>query len=529
MAIDHDQPDPRLVAELVARYEGAAARVRQRVLHPRGKSDSARQWNQARAAQVLAQVEGEVAGLKQQAAKWTGAALSRSVARGVAVADRQAAQAGIRPPSTALAGSFAVLDRGAVEVLARDTVGDLTKAADSMRRQADNALRRMAAAGVSNAEVNSILSGGVIEGQPVQAARELREALKKVHGRKVTITDKNGDPIEFDAGYYAKMVAVTKTREATSKARHARLAERGIDLVVVTGRISANFCTAYVDKVFSIAGGHRKYPPLSSLPGGGPPFHPNCSKSTAPFIEDLANPEEIAAGQPDPDTDKLLNVRNRNELQKRYQALQMRQQVQQRAATVRTDAGRRAQTTATDDPEYQSHLLKELGVETVRLGGDAQIGDMLVRGLQQVVSAGGTLPSEIVVDEFLFRDRRGHIDPHEIAKTNDSGRIAINPRWIGWHDGGARMKALGEARAFSSGHRLHVVFHEAAHVHAVATGAHHRQAIFVDLDDLAVAESVSVRATVNKDEFLAEVRAAKMAGRRFGSDVLDLYERLGGR
>lgn len=32
----------------------------------------------------------------------------------------------------------------------------------------------------------------------------------------------------------------------------------------------------------------------------------------------------------------------------------------------------------------------------------------------------------------------------------------------------------------------------------------------------------------DKDEFLAEFRAARMAGRRFDPDVLDLYERLGG-
>jgi hypothetical protein len=330
MTRDPDKPDPRLVAELVARYEASAARLRDRITDPPGKTDRARVWNQARASQVLAQVDAEIADLRGMAADWTGTALEESMQRGIAAADRQAEEAGVRDEGSPLRGSFSIVDRGAVEVLARDTVSDLVKAADSMKAHAGHVLRRMAATGVSNAEVNTILTGGVIEGRPRDTIRELRELLVKVHGKQVTITDKNGDPITFDAGYYARLVAVTKTREATSKARHARLADRGMDLVVVVGRVSDNFCTAYLDKVFSISGSHPKYPPLASLPGGGPPFHVQCSKSTAPFIEDLADPEEIEVGEPDPDTALLLNVRDTSELQRRFKSLQGRQQAEGR-------------------------------------------------------------------------------------------------------------------------------------------------------------------------------------------------------
>ncbi|MCC6679877.1 MAG: hypothetical protein IT445_03145, partial [Phycisphaeraceae bacterium] len=297
-AIDVDQPDPRLVAELVKRYEASAARLREQVLNPPGNSSRSQQWNRTRAAQILAQVDREITRLKQQATQWTGPALEQSMRKGIATADRQARQAGVVNDGSPLRGTFSIVDRGAAEVLARDTVGDLIKAADSMKKQAANVLHRMAAEGVSNADVNAILTGGIIEGKPLQAIRELREALRKVHGGKVTITDKNGDPMEFPVGYYAKLVAVTKTREATCKARHARLADRGIDLVKVIGRVSTNFCTAYLNKVFSISGTHKKYPSLDTLPGGGPPFHPQCSKSTAPFIEELADPEDLAAAAP---------------------------------------------------------------------------------------------------------------------------------------------------------------------------------------------------------------------------------------
>jgi hypothetical protein len=99
----------------------------------------------------------------------------------------------------------------------------------------------------------------------------------------------------------------------------------GLDLVRIVGRISDNFCTAWLGQVFSLSGRHPTYPALAALPGGGPPFHPNCSKSSAPFIEDLADAtdERVAAG--DPDARKLIGM-SAAEAQKAYRALQLRQQ-----------------------------------------------------------------------------------------------------------------------------------------------------------------------------------------------------------
>jgi len=330
LAGDFDKPDPRLVAELVARYEASAKRLRDRVLDPPGKTANAQAFNQARASQVLAQVDDEVARLRGIAADWTGTALDASMQRGIATADRQAERAGVREPGSALRGTFSVVDRRAAEVLARDTVTDLIKAADSMRGQAANALRRMAATGVTNAEVNAILTAGVIEGRPGNAIRELREALKLVHGKQVTIIDRNGDPITFAVGRYARMVALTKTRQATRIARHARLADKGIGLVKVVGRISDNFCTAYLDQVYSLTGDHPKYPSIDSLPNDGPPFHVQCSKSTAPFVEDLADPEDLQVGAPDPDTAKLLGSEDTSELQRKFKDLGLRSQAEAR-------------------------------------------------------------------------------------------------------------------------------------------------------------------------------------------------------
>ncbi|GAB4191741.1 MAG: hypothetical protein Kow00105_05790 [Phycisphaeraceae bacterium] len=525
---DYDRPDPRLVAELVGRYERAAERLRDRVLDPPGSSDRARRWNQARAAQILTQVNAEIARLKRHAAEWTGRALEQAMRRGTRLADEQAAKAGVINTGSPLVGSFALVDRGTVEVLARDTVGDLTKAADSMQAQAGNLLRRMAAEGVTNAEVNAILTGGVIEGRPPATIRQLRDALIKVHGKRVTITDKNGQPRSFPAGYYAKMVAVTKTREATRLARHARLRDKGIDLVKVVGKISVNFCTAYLDKVYSISGEHPDYPPVSALPGDGPPFHVQCSKSTAPFVEVLADPVQVEDGKPDPDTDKLLNIQDRSELQRRFQALQLKTQAEARRRRIRgrSDAGRRVLTGPTDDVGYQASVLRDLGVQDVQLGRHADVGAMVVRATQRVVAAGGTVPRAIIVDELYFLGRP--VSTIGVANYNDL-TVALDPLWPGWRDGGRLVRRQYERGWSSSPDPLHVIYHELAHIHAARLGVNHHMAPLIGTLERGVARSVSGRAAVNKDEFLAEVRAAKMAGRRLGQDVLDLYERLGGR
>src|SRR5205814_1004202 len=82
-------------------------------------------------------------------------------------------------------------------------------------------------------QINKILAGGVIEGRPLDTIRRLKAELEEIHGETVEVNGKN-----FDVGYYAEMVARTKTRQATVVARHERLGDLGLDLVAIIGRLS---------------------------------------------------------------------------------------------------------------------------------------------------------------------------------------------------------------------------------------------------------------------------------------------------
>jgi hypothetical protein len=328
-----------VVAEIVKTYQEAAARLKAIVLKPPGGTEKSQAYTQARAAQQLAQIQQIKVELGQRASQWTGKAITAAMSKGIALANSQAKEAGVSPStgSSGTVGSFALIDPGIVKQFAADTYADLAKAAGSMADVAASTLRHTRQMKLSEVDINRILAGGSIEGKPVETIRRLREALRAVHGDLVEITDKNGDPLHFSVGYYASVVARTKTRQASVAARHERLSGLGLDLVSIVGRISKNFCTAYLGKVFSISGKSDKYPALDELPSDGPPFHPNCSKSTAPFIESLASPAEIDEAEGTDDQDQFVGVTDTSKLQRMFKDLQMHQQI---TAAYGTTAGK---------------------------------------------------------------------------------------------------------------------------------------------------------------------------------------------
>ncbi len=326
---------------LVSYYETASAKLKAIVLHPPGGNAKAQAFNQARAGQQLLQIDQILVGLRKDAAKWVGEVIPLAARDGQQRAIKQATEIFAKTESERVAPngparsdsvvrpSFNLVDSRTVEVLARDTYADLNKAATSIADRASKVLRSTRQQGLNESEINKILAGGVIEGKPTETIRNLRESLRAVHGDEVQIIDKNGNPINFQVGYYAEMVARTKTRQASVTARHEQLQREGLNLVSIIGRVSKNFCTTYLGEVFSLDGKSDKYPPLTSLPSGGPPFHPNCSKSTRPFLEELASEKQLTLAEGDEESDKFLNI-DAATAQRRFKDLQRHQTVSAR-------------------------------------------------------------------------------------------------------------------------------------------------------------------------------------------------------
>lgn len=297
--------------ELAKFYAAAADRLREIILHPAGGSAAGQAFSRARALNQLHQVEEILRKLNYQAASWIGPAISQSVADGIRRADLQIADLGTGFTAsrvTAEAG-FERISQGPIKVLAGEMHRDLMQ--KSARSMADNAkfiLHQASQRDISTYDLNKILANGVMEGQPAHTIRALREALVRVNNGTVTIQTAAG-PYDYDAGKYARMVVRTLTREATVVSRHQRLAQMGIDLVSIVGRISKYFCTAYLGKVFSISGQSSEYPALADVQRGGPPFHPNCSKSTRPFVPELATAAELEQAGGVNGADRLIEMK----------------------------------------------------------------------------------------------------------------------------------------------------------------------------------------------------------------------------
>ena len=299
------------VDTLVSLYTTAADRMKEIVLKPHGGTVNSQQYKQMRATQLSMQVDTLLHQLKGHTGDWIDRSLPLSFADGVKRANKQAADLGLNVPGR-LAGGFAAIDHGTVKQFAkdisRDIARDLGDAADNAGKRAKAVLRQTAQLNLGESDIDRILAGGVIEGKPAQTIRNLRDRFREVGDGTVQVRDKNGDLINFEAGYYASMVARTKTRQATVTARHERLQQLDLDLVSIVGRISVHFCTAFLGQVFSLSGRSTRYPAYSSLPGGGPPFHPNCSKSTRPFVAELASPTQLDQADGLDDADHLLGT-----------------------------------------------------------------------------------------------------------------------------------------------------------------------------------------------------------------------------
>jgi hypothetical protein len=318
---------------LTSLYADAAAKLREIVLHPPGKTVNAQQFNSARAAAQLRQIDEILVSLNYAAAGWIGDAVPQAMIDGITRGNQQSRDAGLLPDGSPIQGSFSLIDHGTARIFASEIARDLQKASGSLTANAKSALIATRQHALSESDIDKILAGGAILGTPVQTIRTLREALRAVAGDTITIQGKNG-PIDFEVGYYAGLVARTKTRQATIVSRHDRLSKLGIDLVSIIGRVSKNFCTAYLGEVYSLSGTSSKYPALSSLPGGGPPFHPQCSKSTRAFVEDLADETELANADGGEDQEQMLGI-DAAEAQRRFKDLQLFNSVKERYAVSR--------------------------------------------------------------------------------------------------------------------------------------------------------------------------------------------------
>ncbi|MCL4221035.1 MAG: hypothetical protein KJZ65_06670 [Phycisphaerales bacterium] len=313
-----------VTAQMVAMYEAAAEDINKMAgrafaqLAETPDLASAR-FRLARAAELERQIVERLRRLNVAIPGVISEATRQSIESAIAFGERELADLGLDPKNAqpGVAGSigFALVDEDAVRVIAEDTAAravesmqtSLVRGAADHGRRAGSVFRSLSESaanvgGSAEREVNRAIARGLITGDPIIADRAVRDLFRDPNA--VEGVRKLGNKIievgnaSMTVRAYASTVVRTRTREATETARHGRLGLSGISLVQITGRVSKNFCTAFIGLVCSLSGEQTvdgvTYPALSSLPNGGAPFHPNCSKSTAAYVPELVSAGRVA-------------------------------------------------------------------------------------------------------------------------------------------------------------------------------------------------------------------------------------------
>jgi hypothetical protein len=217
----------------------------------------------------------------------------------------------VRPAGGAVQGGFNTVDRRRALVLVQQTTEDLTKAVDSIKQTTGKIVRQTQAEGLDSAAVNKLLAGGTIDGVPKATLRDLKKLIRTaaVDGKITTVNTSTGVVMNFKPDYYAELVFQTKLAETTNVATIQRLRDKKIFYVKIIGSNSRNFCTAFVGRVFYTGDGEDPlglFPHVRTLPRGGPPFHPRCTKRYVAFNPRLATPEQIEDAKLRPNERELL-------------------------------------------------------------------------------------------------------------------------------------------------------------------------------------------------------------------------------
>ena len=111
-----------------------------------------------------------------------------------------------------------------------------------------------------------------------------QELMRRFSDQGITgITYSNGRRVQLDS--YCEMVARTQTQQAYNQANWNRLAERGVDLTVISVHFPcSDICEPFQGRVHSISGNDPNYPSLQSSIDEGL-FRPNCKHHSSGFTE----------------------------------------------------------------------------------------------------------------------------------------------------------------------------------------------------------------------------------------------------
>jgi len=226
------------------------------------------------------------------------------------------------------ARATAIINRAAIEAL----VGDPERGLTSVLRKATKEIKDRVKAIQNQAKLlrsqsvlinETIARVGILEGRSINAVRD--EIVNELKGLKkstelvwrprlagggntllrnmaelpyIKFPKADGVASHIRLDDYAALVARTKSRQAQTLAKRAKLMQHGQGLVRVTTNkpLEDDACTMYIGRAFALteeAKAEFGVPHVNELPAGGTPFHPNCTHNEVGFFPEVSSAEVV--------------------------------------------------------------------------------------------------------------------------------------------------------------------------------------------------------------------------------------------
>jgi len=212
-------------------------------------------------------------------------------------------------------------------VLTADAIADMTSALVQGNLRISRFTRKtqqslIAESLVDRTVINAISAGNLSVNKILSRQGTLANSLinQVENGRFITIIDKNGNPRNYRASYYAEMVSRTKFHEAQAESTKILANNYNSDLVRISNHnTTTEICQQYEAKIFSLSGKDKRFPILDQVP----PFHVNCLHvMSVTFVETLESTGQLQAfsdfsrGETDapPGQNSYVPVKKRNKI-----------------------------------------------------------------------------------------------------------------------------------------------------------------------------------------------------------------------
>jgi SPP1 gp7 family putative phage head morphogenesis protein len=220
-----------------------------------------------RAEKLLHEVEVITTSLDRSAYRWAKATMPLSYDRGIDLAAERLKALGV----TRYVSYDADIHTSSIQILIDDVTKELLIANDGMKKLFNRFIRATQQTVLQDTEISRMIAQGLIEGQARRTVSDviLKEMRRQLENEQFIVI--NGRNYRPDS--YAKLIARTRTREASSEGTINTSLRYGCDLVQWDSHAEiCEYCAQFAGRVYSISGMDAAFPALVEQP----PLHPNC-------------------------------------------------------------------------------------------------------------------------------------------------------------------------------------------------------------------------------------------------------------